>query len=332
MTSLRVVAANRTPELGRLSGAARPDQLAGNASFPDALDSAANAEEMSPNSKSPSDPKFETSSSEARSEPTGPRTRSAQRTDGEPPRDATRQTSLGDQMLSVASPVAAQTAGSASADQFEPGSDRPSTGPNANALTMPQAEIGDDDARRHPIRRSGHEAGAGDAAVAVAIIHATDARSPRQSSAGSAINGERNVPAAVSPPTSGAPLLDLPGGGPGSETPRDSSAGNASSFPLSPSPDSASNDGATVAAAYLAVTSHTTDAVGSVVRETSAFSPVSASSAIDPGPDTLRQGTASPATDAVDSVLRETSAFSPASVSSGIEPGPDVLRGAPAIA
>ena len=334
MTSLRVVAANRTTESGRLSGAARPDQHAGNASFPEALDSAANAEEMSPNSKGRSGPKSETSSSETRSETACPHTRSAQRTDGEPPRDATQQASLGDQILSMESPVAAQTAGSASVDQFEPGSDRPSTGPDANPPSMPQAEIGDGDPRRHPIRRSGQEAGAADAAVAVAIIYPTDGRPPHQSTTGPAIDGERNALAAVSPPTSGAPLIDLPGGGQRRETPGNSSAERASSIPLSQSQDSAPNDAATIAAARSAAASPAAGDAASVTRETSAFSWASASIGIDPGPDALWGVpgiAASPATDAVGSVLRETTAFSPAPASSEIDPSPGTLWRLPAI-
>lgn len=328
MTSLRVVAANRATESGRLSGAARPDQHAGNTSFPEALDSAANAEEMSPNSKGRSDPKSETSSSETRSDTAGPHTRSAQRTDGEPPRDATQQTSLGDQIFSmespVESPVAAQTAGSASADQFEPGSDRSSTGPDANPPSMPQAEIGDGDPRRHPIRHFLREAGAADAAVAVAIIHPTDGRPPLQSTTGPAIDGERNALAAVSPPTSGATLIDLPGGGQRRETPGNSSAERASSIPLSQSQDSAPNDAATIAAARSAASSPAAGDAPSVTKETSAFRSASASSGIDPGPDALRGVpgiAASPATDVVGSV--------PAS--SEIDPSPGTLWRLPAI-
>jgi Flagellar hook-length control protein FliK len=334
MTSLRAVAANRTTELGRLKGMARSDQHAGNASFPEALDGAAKADEMSPNSKSRSDPKFETSSSETRSEPTGPRTRSAQGTGEESPTDAAQQTSLEDQFLSAESPVAAQTAGSVSAEQLEPGSDRSSTSPDANAPSMPQAEIGDDDPRHRQIHRSSQETGTADAGVAVAIIHATGLRPPRLSTAGPAVDRERNALAAVSLPTSGAPSLDLPGGRPGSETPGDSSVESVSSIPFSQSQGSVPDDADTIAGAHLAAISPAARAVDSVLRETAGISPASAS-AIDPGPDPLRQVPAIPASsapDAVEPVSRKPSASNPGTIFSGIDSDPDTLRRVPAMA
>jgi hypothetical protein len=199
---------------------------------------------------------------------------------------------------------------------------------------MPEAEIGEGDPRRHQIHRSSQETGAADAAAAVAIIHATGDRPPRQSTAGPAIDGERNALAAVSLPSSDAPSLDLPGGRPGSATPGDSSVESFSSIPFSQSQGSVPNDADTIAAAHLAAISPATRAVDSVLREFSGFSPASASE-IDPGPDTLREVPAipaSPATDAVEPVSRKPSASNPGSILSGIDSDPDTLRRVPAMA
>jgi hypothetical protein len=306
MSSLRIIAGSRPTDPRRESGATRTDNQTEGASFPDALQSATNTAETPASSKNQSDAESEGPLPEVGPEPGDHHLTSAPGARREASGDAPERTSRGDRRVAVDNPAPIATPDKASSGQLGARSHRPWRGWDTNASDILPAEIGDDDSRRHPVRRSDQQTGASDAAVAVAILPNTAAQEARQLTYGPSIDGQSNAPAVVSPAAEGARSLDSPSAGRRWGALPTSYAEPDSGISAFPTQDSAPDDAAGFAATHSTSAPPGADDKDSVLGKGSAVGPASLDSlGTAPSPETTKRAIEMVASAASDAVTAE---------------------------